>query len=352
MFRDPSGIFPRSYRQDLALIRSKPQLLSLIVLIVLLLLGPWFFSARLLAVMNTSMIMAVAVLGLQINLGYAGQINLGQAAFMGVGAYAGGILANQTGLNFIIVIPLAGLCAALFGYLFGVVAARIKGFYLALTTLAAQFVFHFVVINMPADWTGGAKGLSLEPASFLGFQLNTETTLYFLNLGVLMLMTYGAFSIVRGRHGRNFIAVRDEDSAAGIMGVDVVRTKINAFLIGSFFAGVAGALWAYYLRYISVDQFTLFNSIWMIGMIIVGGMGSVTGALIGVVVVRAIQEGITTLAPVVADAVPSLGGEIIFASYNVVLGILIAGSLLIEPKGLMHRWKTIKSSYRIWPYPY
>ncbi|TBR30323.1 MAG: branched-chain amino acid ABC transporter permease [Reyranella sp.] len=319
---------------------------------LLLILGPWYFSPRMLAIMNTSMIMAVAVLGLQINLGYAGQVNLGQAAFMGVGAYASGVLANFSGLGFILVIPLAGLASAVFGYLFGVVAARIKGFYLALTTLAAQFVFHFVVINLPSEWAGGAKGLALAPASLFGFQFNSESSLYLLNLAVLVLMTYGGFSIVRGRHGRNLVAVRDEDTAAGIMGVDVVGTKVNAFLIGSFFAGVAGALWAYYLRYISVDQFTLFNSIWMIGMIIVGGMGSITGALIGVVVVRAIQEGITSVAPIVAEAVPSLGGELIFASYNMVLGILIAASLLIEPKGLMHRWNTIKSSYRIWPYPF
>lgn len=352
MFRNPAGIFPLTYRQDMGLVRSRPQMAVLLAFIVLLILGPLYFSPRMLAIMNTSMIMAVAVLGLQINLGYAGQINLGQAAFMGVGAYAGGVLANVSGLSFILVIPLAGLASAAFGYLFGAVAARIKGFYLALTTLSAQFVFHFVVINLPAEWAGGAKGLALAPASLLGFQFNTEGSLYLLNLAVLMLMAYGAFSIVRGRHGRNLIAVRDEDTAAGIMGVDVVRTKVNAFLLGSFFAGVAGALWAYYLRYISVDQFTLFNSIWMIGMIIVGGMGSITGALIGVVVVRAIQEGIVSLAPVVADAIPSLGGELIFASYNMVLGILIAVSLLIEPKGLMHRWNTIKSSYRIWPYPY
>lgn len=352
MFRNPAGIFPLSYRQDMALVRSRPQIAVLLAFLVLLVLGPLYFSPRMLAIMNTSMITAVAVVGLQINLGYAGQINLGQAAFMGVGAYAGGVLANFSGLSFIVVIPLAGLVAAAFGYLFGRVAAQIKGFYLALTTLAAQFVFHFVVINLPADWTGGAKGLALAPASLFGFQFNTEGRLYILILTVLVLMTYGAFSIVRGRYGRELIAVRDEDSAAGIMGVDVVRTKVNAFLLGSFFAGVAGALWAYYLRYISVDQFTLFNSIWMIGMIIVGGMGSITGALIGVAVVRVIQEGITSLAPVVADAVPSLGSELIFASYNMVLGILIAASLLIEPKGLMHRWKTIKSSYRIWPYPY
>lgn len=336
----------------MGLVRSRPQMAVLLAFLALLILGPLYFSPRILAIMNTSMIMAVAVIGLQINLGYAGQISLGQAAFMGVGAYAGAVVANFSGLNFLVVIPLAGLASAAFGYLFGAVAARIKGFYLALTTLAAQFVFHFVVINLPADWTGGAKGLALAPASLFGFKFNTEGSLYLLNLAVLILMVYGAFSIVRGRHGRNLIAVRDEDTAAGIMGVDVVRTKVNAFLLGSFFAGVAGALWAYYLRYISVDQFTLFNSIWMIGMIIVGGMGSITGALVGVVVVRAIQEGITSLAPMVAEAVPSLGGELIFASYNMVLGVLIAVSLLVEPKGLMHRWKTIKSSYRIWPYPY
>jgi len=237
MFRNPAGIFPLSYRQDMALVRSRPQIAVLLAFLVLLVLGPLYFSPRMLAVMNTSMIMAIAVLGLQINLGYAGQINLGQAAFMGVGAYSGGVLANFSGLSFIVVIPLAGLAAAAFGYLFGVMASRIKGFYLALTTLAAQFVFHFVFINLPADWTGGAKGLAIAPASLFGFQFNTEGRLYILILVVLVLMTYGAFSIVRGRYGRELIAVRDEDTAAGIMGVDVVRTKVRAFLLGAFVRG-------------------------------------------------------------------------------------------------------------------
>ncbi|MGH6714065.1 MAG: branched-chain amino acid ABC transporter permease [Bradyrhizobium sp.] len=352
MSRDTAGVFPLTYRQDLALIRTGKQWICLILFFVVLAAGPLILSDRLLAVLNITLITAVAVVGLQINLGYAGQINLGQAAFMGVGAYAGALLSVRFNLSFLLVIPLSGLVAAASGYLFGLVAARIRGFYLALTTVAAHYFFHFAIISLPASWLGGAKGLSVPPAELFGFKFTGEGSLFLLNLVVLILMVYGAFGLVRSHYGRDFIAVRDDDAAAGVMGVDVVTTKVKAFLVGSFYAGVAGALWGYYLRYISVDQFGLFNSIWMIAMIILGGMGSIVGALVGVVVVRSIQEAITSLAPVAMTAFPNLGGEIVFASYNMILGVMIAASLLFEPKGLMHRWGILKSSYRIWPYPY
>jgi branched-chain amino acid transport system permease protein len=165
-------------------------------------------------------------------------------------------------------------------------------------------------------------------------------------------MVAGAFGIVRSRFGRAFVAVRDDDVAAGIMGINVAATKANAFLIGAFYAGVGGALWAYLIRFVGVDQFTLFHSIFFVAMIIVGGMGSIVGALIGVFIIRIIQEIIATVGPNIADSVSFLGGDIVFAGMNVVLGGVIALFMILEPKGLMHRWNILKSSYRIWPFPY
>ncbi|MDB5876182.1 MAG: high-affinity branched-chain amino acid transport system permease protein, partial [Ramlibacter sp.] len=165
-------------------------------------------------------------------------------------------------------------------------------------------------------------------------------------------MTYGAYGIVRGRFGRAFVAVRDDDVAAGIMGIDVVATKATAFLIGAFYAGVGGGLWAYFVRFVAVDQFTLFNSIWFIAMIIVGGMGSITGALVGVVVIKCIQEAFVSLGPSVVSLFPSIGGDVVFSLMNVFLGSVIAAFLIFEPRGLMHRWNILKRSYRIWPFPY
>ena len=347
---DPSGIFSTSYARDRALIRTRAQWVTLALFIVILLILPWFASERLVAVANLMLVTSIVVVGLQITTGYAGQINLGQAAFMGVGAYAASVVEVKAGLPFWVAVPVAGLVAALAGWLFGMTAKRIKGFYLALTTIAAQFIFHFIVLNLPSAWLGGVNGFSLEPARLGTFLFNTDRSLYYLFLVVTMMMVFGAFGILRSRHGRAFVAVRDDDVAAGMMGIDVAGAKSRAFVLGAFYAGIGGALWAYQVRYVSVDQFTLFNSIWFIAMMIVGGLGSIVGALIGTVLIRGVQEAITSMGPDLVERIPSLSSDLIFASMNVFLGLIITLFLLLEPKGLMHRWNILKTNYRLWPF--
>ena len=347
---DPSGIFSTSYARDRALIRTHAQWVTLALFIGILLIYPWFASARLVAIANLMLVTSIVVVGLQITTGYAGQINLGQAAFMGVGAYAASVVEVKAGLPFWVAVPVAGLVAALAGWLFGMTAKRIKGFYLALTTIAAQFIFHFVVLNLPSSWLGGVNGFSLEPARLGTFLFNTDRSLYYLFLVVTMVMVFGAFGILRSRHGRAFVAVRDDDVAAGMMGIDVAGAKSRAFVLGAFYAGIGGALWAYQVRFVSVDQFTLFNSIWFIAMMIVGGLGSIVGALIGTVLIRGVQEVITSLGPDLVERIPSLSSDLIFASMNVFLGLIITLFLLLEPKGLMHRWNILKANYRLWPF--
>jgi len=304
------------------------------------------------AVMTSMLITAVVVLGLQINTGLAGQVNIGQAAFMGVGAYSTAVLASKLHLPFWLALPAGGVFAALFGLIFGLAAVRIKGFYLALTTIAAQILFHFFVLNLPQKWLGGSNGITLEPAELFGFRFETDISMYYLCLVVAMIMIAGGYGIARSRHGRIFAAVRDDDVASGMMGIDVVRTKALAFLVGAFYAGIGGGLWAYYIRFVAIDQFTLIHSIWFIAMIIVGGMGSITGALIGVFVIRMAQESITSMGPALIERIPFLGGDLVFAAMNIFLGGIIAGFLIFEPRGLMHRWNIAKQSYRMWPYPY
>ena len=248
--------------------------------------------------------------------------------------------------------PVGGVLAALAGWAFGLTAARIKGFYLALTTIAAQFLFVFVVLNLPSSWLGGVNGFSLKPARLGPIVFDSDRALYHLFLFGTAVMVFGAFGILRSRHGRAFVAVRDDDVAAGMMGIDVAGTKARAFILGAFYAGIGGALWAYQIRFVSVDQFTLFNSIWFIAMMIVGGLGSIVGALIGTVLIRTVQETITSLGPDIVQFLPSLGSDIVFASMNVFLGLVITGFLLLEPKGLMHRWNIFKASYRLWPFPH
>lgn len=349
---DPAGRFSTTYSKDRALVRTPAQAVALTAFIVLLLVVPLLGSPHLLAYLTRLAVTSIAVVGLQITMGYAGQINLGQSAFMGVGAYATALLAGRADLSFWLVIPAAGFIAATVGYLFGLSAVRIKGFYLALTTIAAQVLFPFVIINLPSSWLGGSSGLSIPPATIVGLRITSESAFYLLSLAVTGLMVYGAFGIVRSRFGRAFTAVQDDELAAGMTGVAVAQTKAFAFLIGAFYAGVAGSLLTYQLRFINYDQFTLFASVWLIAMIIVGGLGSILGAIIGAALILGIQDGLIVFGPVLVKWLPGLGFNIVFPFMNVLLGGMIMVCLIFEPRGLMHRWNALKQVYRRWPFPY
>jgi len=349
---DASGVFFTSHAHDRSLVRTRPQATALLLFLLALALLPLFVPDRWLSMGYAMFITAIAVIGLQVCTGYAGQINLGQSAFMGVGAYACALFLHLPWMPVPLALMLGGLSAALFGVFFGLTAARIKGFYLALTTIAAQAVFHFLVLNLPSQWFGGAGGLHLEELSLLGFSLSSDRSLYWLSLAGLLVMTAGAFGIVRSRHGRSFQAVRDDDVAAGMMGIGVAATKVRAFLVAAFYAGVAGGLWAVALRHVSVEQFTLFNAIWMVAMMIVGGLGSIVGALIGTFLIQMAREGVVALGPRLVDWIPFAGQDLVFAAMNVLLGTVIVLFLLFEPKGLMHRVAISKRAYRLWPFPY
>jgi len=349
---DASGVYFISYGGDRSLIRTRWQWAALAVFMLALVLLPWLAPERWVSMGYTVFITAVAVIGLQICTGYAGQINLGQSAFMGVGAYACALAISRWHVPLPLALVWGGVAAALFGSLFGLSAARIKGFYLALTTIAAQALFHFFALNLPQKWFGGPGGVHIEGARFLGIDLASDRATYWFSLAVLAVMAAGAFGIVRSRHGRAFEAVRDDDVAAGMMGIDVTLTKMRAFLVGAFYAGIAGGLWAIALRHVSVEQFTLFTSIWLIAMMIVGGLGSIVGALVGTVLIQLAREGVAGLGTALAQTFPVVGQEIVFASMNVLLGTVVILFLLFQPKGLMHRIETLKAAYRRWPFPY
>src|SRR3989338_8685709 len=174
MSMDPAGVFATSFAKDQALIRTRSQAVALGLLLIALFALPVYSEISWVAIMTSMLVTAVVVMGLQINTGLAGQINLGQAAFMGVGAYATALLATKGNLPFWTALPVGGVCAALFGLIFGLAAVRIKGFYLALTTIPAQILFHFMVLNLPAAWMGGSNGITVEPARLFGWALDTD----------------------------------------------------------------------------------------------------------------------------------------------------------------------------------
>jgi len=353
MARLPCGIYFETYDKERAYVRTTPQVVCLVVFFILLILAPFLLSVRFTSMINVMMIVMVAIVGLQITTGYAGQVNLGQSAFMGMGAFVTSSLAFNLNWPFYLAIPAGGLGAGLMGIVFGLPAYRVKGFYLALTTIAAQIIFPVLIMRVPDSIFGGSMGFHLEPANFFGIILDNETKLYYLVMPVTVIMILFAFNLVRTRVGRAFIAIRDNDIAAEMIGISPFYYKTLAFFVGGLFAGVGGGLWAYYIRYIAVDQFTLWFSVWYIGMVIVGGLGSIFGAILGTVFIRGLEEIITSLGPYLVEVFPSVGGGAIwFAGMNVVLGGAIILFLVFEPRGLAHRWNLLKTSYRIWPFPY
>lgn len=345
----PCGTYPRKYKEDKAIVRTRLQWLLFILFLILLFTAPLFLSTRYVGMLNMAAIVLIAVVGLQLTAGYCGQMNLGQSAFMGMGAYVTAALASHFHLPFWLALPIGGIGAALFGAIFGLPAVRVKGFYLALTTLAATFIFGFVMKRLPGF--GGEGGMAVPAATLGNIRFVTPFSSYYLIMTVAVIMVFFAYGLVRSRVGRAFTAIRDNDNAAEILGINVFYYKTIAFLIGALFAGVAGGLWAYYVRYVEVVQFTLFESLWFVGMLIVGGMGSILGAIFGTVALRALEELIVYTAPIVAEAFPQFGSNI-FAGMNVVLGAVIMLMLIFEPRGLAHRWNIIKASYRLWPFPY
>ena len=294
----------------------------------------------------------IAVLGLQLLVGLSGQVSVGQSAFLGIGAYASGVSAVHYGLGLLPSLLLGGLGAAAVGLVFALPAVRIRGFYLALTTLAVQFVFAFVVVRLPAEVFGGDAGIFMPPPSLLGLDLSGEYAFYYLTIVVAGLATAVALSIQESALGRALVTVRDNDVAAEMTGVPVNRLKLLAFAVASGFGGVAGALLAYENGFVNVTQYTLFASILFLGMLIVGGVGTVLGAFLGVLTLRLVEELMTQFGSGLFEAVGVNVAGRTGAVVNVVVGVAICVMLIVEPKGLANLYRRGERYARLWPFPY
>jgi branched-chain amino acid transport system permease protein len=346
------GSFSETYLNDMAPIRTVLQWLALAVLAALLLCYPLGASNPWIRFATVSGITIISVLGLQILVGLAGQVSVGQSAFMGIGAYFAAIAATNLNLPFPLPILVGAVGATVVGVLFGLPAARIKGFYLALTTLAVQFVFQFLVVRLPDRWFGGSAGISVAPPSIFGMPIRTTAAYYYMTMPVTVIAVFCALFILRSRVGRAMLAVRDNDLAAEVTGINVTYYKVLAFGLASFFAGVAGGLLAYENRLAHFEQFTLFDSIWQLGMLIVGGMGTILGAVLGSIALRLVQELLTVLGPYLAHLLPGDRYDIAFPMVNVVLGALIILFLIYQPRGLAHLYRRGERYFRTWPFPY
>jgi branched-chain amino acid transport system permease protein len=342
----PSGVFQGSFGQDMAIFRTKTQWGMLLAFLIFLFTMPFYSSDKTLTIVTIIGITIIAVHGLNILTGYCGQISMGHAGFMAVGGYTSAILCAKLGWPFWAALPCAGLSAGIVGIIFGLPSLRIKGFYLIMSTIAAQFIVIWVILQL-RGLTGGTDGLSVPRPEIAGFVIKSKISYFFLVMIIACIATYLAKNIVRTRVGRAFIAIRDNDLAAEVMGVNLWIYKLLAFFIGCVFAGVAGSLMVHYIAFANVEQFPFINSVWYLGMLIVGGMGSTSGVIFGVVAIKLLDELVTVLGPILASVlVPQAAASLALISH----GLVIILFLIFEPRGLAHRWELVKTYFRRWPF--
>ena len=346
----PAGTRNYTYAQDMAIFRTKTHWVLLLVLLVILFTAPLYWGNYWLGVANLIGITIIAATGLNILTGYCGQLSIGHAGFIAVGAYTAAVLTNRLELPFLVGLICAGLIAGLIGMIFGIPSLRVKGFYLAITTIAAQFIIIWV-INHWTSVTGGFNGISVPPASIGGITFISQTSQFYLIMVITVLVIFLAKNLARTRVGRAFVAVRDNDLAAEVMGINLFRYKLIAFFIGCFLAGIAGSLLAHWIGFMNAENFTLIDSILYIGMIIIGGLGTVTGPIFGAIFIRMLQQGITFIAPVL-ESTFALPAGFTTGIGPMVFGLAIVLFLILEPRGLAHRWQLFKASYRLWPFSY
>lgn len=343
------GVYRTSYEQDMAFHPTPLAVVRGWVIVAALYAAPLVLSKYSLSLANQVAFFAMAAMGLNILTGFAGQISIGHGAFMGMGAFTTGYLMKQ-GFSFWVSMPLGGLAAAAIGVIFGLPSARLKGLYLAIASIAAQVILDFLYVK--AEWfTGGVHSMNLARPTLFGLTLRSEAHFYYLGITMALLMGLFAQNLLRTRMGRAFVAVRDRDLAAEVMGVELWRTKLTAFALSAFYVGIAGAYWGAYVRIINYEQFGFHLSIELLAMIIIGGLGSVMGAVYGAafmtlmpVLVRETARFLGQFAPIIADNVALLR--------DIVFGIAIVLFLVFESEGLAKLWRNIKDYFRLWPFSY
>ncbi len=367
----PAGDFDTSYVHDMSVLRQRWHWVALLLFLVAMFLLPYFASGPVVSLVNRIGIAIIAVQGLSILTGYTGQISLGQAAFMTVGGYISALLVGHAGWNFFLALPMAGLGAGLVGLLFGLPSLRVKGFYLVMATLSAQFIIPWLTRHIYPSLLNGAQGINVPVPTlslpviantcFLGSQFNAAlgTCLYrfatpkefiHITLGVLIISTIVALNISRSRLGRALISVRDNDLAAELLGVNLFTYKLRAFFIAAVYAGVAGALLAHNLRHINSQTVGLVDSILFMGMLVVGGLGSNLGPILGATLVILLEELATVLSPVVMTLLPTSAAGVTAALRPLIFGLALMLFLIFEPRGLAYRWTLIKASWRLRPF--
>jgi branched-chain amino acid transport system permease protein len=344
------GEFRVNYHDDERIFETRTPIVALVVLLGMLGMLPLFASTYELDVLNRIGIAIIGALGLNILIGYTGQISIGHAAFLAVGAYTTAILEAKAGFPFYLAIPAAALVTAAFGLIFGLPSLRLKGLYLAIATLAAHFITTYAIIHWES-LTGGVLGLLVPSPTLFGVALDSDTRIFYVIFALVIPATLFAKNLFRTKVGRAFIAIRDRDVAAQVIGVSLFKYKLLAFLISSFYAGLAGGLMAHHSRILFSDAFSLLVAIDYLAMIIVGGMGSILGSIFGAAFMTLLPEVLKLTATSLSGVYPQSFG-LIASARDVVFGLAIITFLIFEPEGLARIWLRIRSYWKLWPYSY
>jgi branched-chain amino acid transport system permease protein len=340
----PAGDFKTTYVQDMALLDTVFYRAGFAALLVALLVAPLVLG-RYLFLLNTIGIFALGAVGLSLLTGFAGQISLGHSAFMAIGAYASWYVTTRLGFPFLAALAFAGAATFAAGALVGLPSLRIKGLYLAIATMAFQFVTEYVIIHT----AGGMGGTVVPSASLFGVQIRTETQFYYLLLPVWVAGGVFAANLVRGRVGLALMAVRDRDYAAQVLGVSLLRYKTLAFALGASYAGVAGSLFAHYNRVIGAEHFTILQSIDFIAMIVIGGLASIWGPHLGAAFVILLNQGLRYVTPSLVTLLPTFA-RAATPLREIVFGALLIGLLIWEPGGLAMLFRKLKRYLDLWPF--
>jgi len=360
----PCGVYHQNYSQDHAwwqtnFVRGK-MILLFVTLVVLI---PWLADDYWISVCNLIGYTVLGALGVQLLIGYCGQITLGHAAFIAVGAYTSTLLILEFpwpkfmmdyGIAYPLSILIAAFAAGVWSVLFGLPSARVKGFYLILTTMAAQFItVDFFITGYVSQIGGRGQAFSLPPGTIkIGpWVIDSDLKVYYVMLILVTICVMIMANLLRSRVGRAWVAIRDNDISAGVMGINIVAYKLLAFFVAGFIGGIAGAFWISNLAAISPEHFPWFWSLWLVGVILIGGVGSLHGAIFGSIFMVVVMEVLQLAIMPLADTFPKLLMDFLFIK-EAAFGLAICVFMIFEPNGLAYRWWQLKTYFNLWPFSY
>ncbi|MFC1834879.1 branched-chain amino acid ABC transporter permease [Thermodesulfobacteriota bacterium] len=347
----------RDYYEDIRLFDSTTVLVATVAFLALLAILPFFLAGWRLSNLNLIAIHCIVALGLNILVGYTGQVSLGHAGFFAIGAYTCVLLMVKCGVPFILALPAAGFMAALFGFLLGLPSLRLEGPYLAIATLGFGMATTQIISH--SDFTGGHGGIAAPQISLFGFVADSDVKLYAVIVTVTVIMTFAAINLMKTRVGRAFVAIRDSEIAAEAMGISLNWYKTLAFAVSAFYAGIAGALFAFYLGHLSAGSFNLILSITFLAMVVVGGLGSIKGSILGAALLTYL---LFSMRVENIKAVPLLGPLLVEISKKwfslqglpnfvyIVIGSIMIAIVIFEPHGLNGIYLRMKRYFKMWPF--